>query len=148
MKRKASNDNCTSRKTVNERRRPPSDQSDIGSNCKCGGVSGNVLCKRAVICSKCKKCEFGCRRDVYCKARIPLRIYTNNEIALRKNKRVDYKEKDLSLDDNTEKVYHRNLSLTTATVTDLATAYGLRTFFIPGAQKTLDNLHASKFSDS
>ena len=124
MKRKASNAKGTSRKTGCPRGRPPSDPSEIGPNCNCGGVSGNVLCKRAVFCSKCKKCELGCRRDVSCKAPIPLRIAKINEIALRKNKRVDYKEKDLSLDDNTEKVYHRNLSLTTATVTDLATAYG------------------------
>ena len=145
MKRKASNAKGISRNNGFSQRRSPSDQSDIRSNCNCGGVSGNVLCKRAIFCSKCNKCEYGCRRDVNCKSPIPLRIATNNEIELRKNERVDYNEKDFSLDDNTEKVYHRNLSLTTATVTDLATAYGRRTFFIPGAQRTLDNLHTSKF---
>ena len=43
MKRKASNAKGTSRKTGCPRGRPPSDPSEIGPNCNCGGVSGCTL---------------------------------------------------------------------------------------------------------
>ena len=49
MKRKASNAKGTSRKTGCPQGRPPSDLSEIGPNYNCGGVSGNVLYKRAIF---------------------------------------------------------------------------------------------------
>ena len=141
MKRKASTAKASSCKRGRPRGRPPSDPSEIGPNCNCGGVSGNILCKRAVYCSFCNKCELGCRRDTSCKIPVPICNNTIEDKELRTKKNIDYSELKSPIDDNKEKVYHRNLSLKSTTVTDLATAYGRRTFFIPSAKKTKDSLN-------
>ena len=58
MKRKAFNAKGTSRKTGCPRGRPPSDPSEIGPNCNCGGVSGCTLfCQQFFFSSWGKNCS-------------------------------------------------------------------------------------------
>ena len=88
-------------------------------------ASGNIQCKYGVICDRCNLCKRGCQANPDCNM-----VHEETPIerpSLRRRFQVDYKEKDESMIKLVQRVdeivSHRNLSLKSVTVTDLAHVY-------------------------
>lgn len=138
------------------RGRPKKKASELVRYCPCGGASGNVECKRAIICDNCGKCEYGCKQDDSCHA-IHTEETVNKETRLKKGK-LEYEKGKLNERRMVEAwmtppdmkqyekqifhdiVSHRALSSRKATVKDLAVAFGRKNVFIENAECTVFGL--------
>ena len=112
----------------------------------------------SVSCNQCGKCIRGCKSDPNCA--IVASICPNKPILTRLSTGTaqyipgSLNESTMELYDSSapddrsrrmkfELCTHRNLSLDSATITDLATAFGRKSFFLPNALETINGLRAS-----
>lgn len=132
-------------KVASKKRRRGQPKLDIlerALQCPCRGASGTSTCKYSVICDNFNMCKRGCLTNKTCNKTYPDEVRESPN--LKRKLSHDYKEKDQSnfLEENylNQLVEHQNLSLETATVTDLGKAYGRKTFFVSSAKKTIYGL--------
>lgn len=130
-----------------KRGRPKVALSQRALQCPCGGASGRSVCKYAVFCLGCNLCKVGCKKNPNCDIEHVEEVVES--VTLREKEIVhNYKEDKIASEEQfarkrqkeQELVSHRDLSLDTATVTNLAKAYGRNRFNIPNASLTIDTL--------
>lgn len=139
-----------------KRGRPKKSEGDKAPQCPCGGASGDKVCKQAVICDQCGKCAAGCERGRDCTSAPPAKMAaearspaitrrgSGTHAALAEGGYAEVPEfTPPRVQRDRESVNHRDLSLPTATVKDLATAFGRRAFFLSSVTKTLRSLRES-----
>ena len=124
--------------------RPKLKLAETKLKCACGGVSGTIICRMAVVCDQCHLCKRGCLANPNCSA-----VYVDEDeegMTLRKKQtKRNYNEMEIPSEEIIAKheikvnqtVSHCNLSLPSAKISDLAKAYGRTTFYLPNAKATV-----------
>ena len=141
-----------------KRGRPPKEPSESVRTCPCGGASGNLECKLAIICNKCGKCKRGCKHYPHFyvvrvpninQQKHPTRLHmgkiTHVEGSLDVNKMFDVSStppaiKALEKTVDRQTVHHRVLSSPKVTISDLAVAFGKKQFYMARSDCTLFTL--------
>ena len=117
-------------------------------SCPCGGRSGNVICKMAVVCSSCNMCKAGCIANGKCnRTESPPSTPKRTRTATGSLKKhiIGSLADDSPLVNapNDNMVTHVNLSLPSARVIDLSKAFGQPQYKLPSAKKTIETINNS-----
>ena len=130
-----------------KRGRPKQALSRRTLQCPCGGASGNGTCKKGISCAECGKCDRACRVAGVCnrspaKIRVAqTRIHTG--VAIHKVGMYSQNAEIEAIEEKSPIVNHVALSLPSATITDLAKAFGREKLFAASAIKTITGLQNS-----
>ena len=137
----------------NKRGRPKKAAADKAPRCGCRGTSGFGICKEAIYSHSCGQCKRACKANSACaniasprnrqwRTSSPARTRRRSG-ALFEHSEGFYAEVSEFTPTKTKPVTHCDLSRATATVSDLAIAFGRSKFFLSSARKTLESLRAA-----